>query len=211
VHERLYRSRDDRMLFGVAGGMADWLDIDPAIVRIVWALLIFAAGTGILLYIVAAIVIPEEPLDRADVAVPMGMPPGSGMAPLAGPAVAASGEAAGATAGGIEPSGSAMAGEGAPVGGSAMPAGAPQSAWVYPSRQAAREARRAERRAARGQREGNGVLILGVILVALGGWLLARMYIPFFDDRIIGPAFLVVVGILLLVNALNRPRQSPPS
>jgi uncharacterized membrane protein HdeD (DUF308 family) len=104
-----------------------------------------------------------------------------------------------------------MAGEGAPVGGSAMPAGAPQSAWVYPSRQAAREARRAERRAARGQREGNGVLILGVILVALGGWLLARMYIPFFDDRIIGPAFLVVVGILLLVNALNRPRQSPPS
>src|SRR6266542_6490911 len=71
VHERLYRSREDRMLFGVAGGMADWLDMDPAVVRIVWALLIFAAGMGVLLYIVAAIVIPEEPLDRADVPIPM--------------------------------------------------------------------------------------------------------------------------------------------
>jgi phage shock protein C len=61
VRERLYRSRDDRMLFGVAGGMAEWMDLDPAIVRLVWALLILAGGVGLLLYIVAAIVIPEEP------------------------------------------------------------------------------------------------------------------------------------------------------
>jgi phage shock protein C len=49
------------MLFGVAGGMARYLDIDPAVVRIVWALLVIAGGAGLLLYIVAAIVIPEEP------------------------------------------------------------------------------------------------------------------------------------------------------
>jgi phage shock protein PspC (stress-responsive transcriptional regulator) len=49
------------MLFGVAGGMAEWLDLDPAIVRLVWALLILAGGIGLLLYIVAAIVIPEAP------------------------------------------------------------------------------------------------------------------------------------------------------
>lgn len=61
MRERLYRSRDDRMLFGVAGGMAEWMDIDPAIVRLVWALLILAGGVGLLLYIVAAIVIPEAP------------------------------------------------------------------------------------------------------------------------------------------------------
>ena len=47
------------MLFGVAGGMARFLDLDPSIVRIVWALLAIAGGAGILLYIVAAIVIPE--------------------------------------------------------------------------------------------------------------------------------------------------------
>jgi phage shock protein C len=61
VRERLYRSRDDRMLFGVAGGMAEWMDLDPAIVRLVWALLILAGGVGLLLYIIAAIVIPEAP------------------------------------------------------------------------------------------------------------------------------------------------------
>lgn len=73
MRERLYRSRTDRMLFGVAGGMADWLDLDPSLVRLVWALLILAGGVGLLLYIVAAIVIPEEPADaaaRAAAAVP---------------------------------------------------------------------------------------------------------------------------------------------
>jgi phage shock protein PspC (stress-responsive transcriptional regulator) len=61
MRDRLYRSRSDRMLFGVAGGMARYLDIDPSIVRIIWALLVLAGGAGLLLYIVAAIVIPEEP------------------------------------------------------------------------------------------------------------------------------------------------------
>src|SRR5512143_2062185 len=65
VRERLYRSRTDRMLFGVAGGMAEWLDLDPAVVRLVWALLILAGGIGFLLYIIAAIVVPEEPLEMA--------------------------------------------------------------------------------------------------------------------------------------------------
>jgi phage shock protein C len=61
MRERLYRSRGDRMLFGVAGGMARYFNLDPAIVRLVWVLLFLAGGAGILLYIVAAIVIPEEP------------------------------------------------------------------------------------------------------------------------------------------------------
>lgn len=98
MRERLYRSRGDRMLFGVAGGMARFLDIDASIVRIVWALLVLAGGAGLLLYIVAAIVIPEEPT---------GWAPGSasaardaaGAATSAGPAGASSGAAAsGATA-----------------------------------------------------------------------------------------------------------------
>lgn len=72
--DRLYRSRSDRMLFGVAGGLARYLRIDPSIVRIVWVLLAFAAGTGILLYIVAAVLIPEEPADDvpASASAPIG-------------------------------------------------------------------------------------------------------------------------------------------
>lgn len=72
MRERLYRSREDRMLFGVAGGMAEWMDLDPAIVRLVWALLILAGGVGLLLYIVAAIVIPEAPYGMAAPAAPAG-------------------------------------------------------------------------------------------------------------------------------------------
>ncbi len=68
MERRLTRSRDDRMIAGVAGGLADYLDIDPSIVRVVWALLVFAWGLGLLLYIVMAIVVPEED------AVPDGQP-----------------------------------------------------------------------------------------------------------------------------------------
>jgi phage shock protein C len=62
VAERLYRSRDDRMLAGVAGGVAESLDADPSLVRVVWATLgIFTGGIAILVYIVMAIVVPEAP------------------------------------------------------------------------------------------------------------------------------------------------------
>lgn len=50
------------MLFGVAGGMADWLNIDPSIVRLVWVLLLLG-GVGFILYIVAAIIVPEAPIE----------------------------------------------------------------------------------------------------------------------------------------------------
>lgn len=61
--DRLYRSPDDRMLAGVAGGLAEMLDIDPSIVRIVWAVLIvLTGGLALLVYIVMAIVVPERPI-----------------------------------------------------------------------------------------------------------------------------------------------------
>ncbi len=58
--KRLYRSRDDRMICGVCGGLAKYFDIDPVIVRVIAILLIFASGTGILAYIILAIVVPLE-------------------------------------------------------------------------------------------------------------------------------------------------------
>ena len=67
--DRLYRSRDDRMLAGVAGGLAQMWGADPSLVRVIWALLaIFTGGLAFIVYIVMALVIPEEPLlpDAAD-------------------------------------------------------------------------------------------------------------------------------------------------
>ena len=61
MSERLYRSRQDRMLAGVAGGLAELWDADPSLVRIIWALLvIFTGGLALIVYIVMAIVVPER-------------------------------------------------------------------------------------------------------------------------------------------------------
>ena len=60
--KRLTRSRDDRMLAGVCGGIADYLEMDPTVVRLVTILLGFvSAGTALIGYVIAAIVIPEAP------------------------------------------------------------------------------------------------------------------------------------------------------
>lgn len=80
--ERLYRSRDDRMLAGVAGGVAELFDIDPSIIRIVWALVaILTGGVGLLVYIVMAIVVPERPTDLGPRVHPAGAAPGGGTPP----------------------------------------------------------------------------------------------------------------------------------
>jgi phage shock protein C len=66
MNEHLYRSRDDRMIAGVAGGLAEIWDADPSLIRIVWALLIFlTGGIALLVYIVMAIVVPEEDIVHA--------------------------------------------------------------------------------------------------------------------------------------------------
>ena len=62
MSERLYRSVDDRMIAGVCGGVAARLDIDPSIVRIVWALLILPSGLiALAAYLVMWLVVPEAP------------------------------------------------------------------------------------------------------------------------------------------------------
>ena len=69
------------MLFGVAGGMAEWMDLDPSVVRLVWALLILAGGVGLLLYIIAAIVIPEAPYEASGAAGAASASPGASALP----------------------------------------------------------------------------------------------------------------------------------
>lgn len=58
-NKRLYLSRD-KVIGGVAGGIAEYFDVDPTIVRLIWALAIFS-GVGVLVYIAAMIIIPERP------------------------------------------------------------------------------------------------------------------------------------------------------
>lgn len=71
MSRRLYRSRKDRVLAGVCGGLAHYFNLDPVLIRIAFVALALAGGAGILIYILAAIVIPEasagEDVPRADV------------------------------------------------------------------------------------------------------------------------------------------------
>lgn len=58
---KLVRSRTNRMLCGVCGGVGEYLNVDPTIVRLIWLLCSMAScGTGLLVYIIAAIVMPED-------------------------------------------------------------------------------------------------------------------------------------------------------
>ena len=59
--KRLYRSRRDVMICGVCGGIAEYFDIDPTIVRLIAVVLIFGWGSGLLAYLVGAIIIPKNP------------------------------------------------------------------------------------------------------------------------------------------------------
>ncbi|MGA7722670.1 MAG: PspC domain-containing protein [Ignavibacteriaceae bacterium] len=60
-NKRLYRSRKDKMLGGVAGGIAEYFEIDPVIFRIIFAVTFFVFGGGLLAYIIMWIIIPQEP------------------------------------------------------------------------------------------------------------------------------------------------------
>jgi len=62
VNRRLYRCRHNKLLAGVAAGVAEFFDLDPTLVRVLWFVSIFFGGIGLLLYIGMALIVPLEPL-----------------------------------------------------------------------------------------------------------------------------------------------------
>lgn len=60
MNRKLYRSNSNKMLCGVCGGIGEYLGIDPTLIRLLWAILA-CSGTGILVYFIAAIIIPQDP------------------------------------------------------------------------------------------------------------------------------------------------------
>ena len=188
MDDRLFRSRTDRMIAGVAGGLAERYDLDPALVRIGWALLIL--GTGglfFLLYIVMAIVVPEEPLEWTTPPVATGTATGT-----ASPAPGAAPDAAigSAPEGGSEVPGSVA---GASLPGATQPGAAPAMS--------PREARRAARGA---RRASNAPMIFGAVLVIVGILALAGQVVPGLDFDLIWPIGLIVLGGALVFGATNR-------
>jgi phage shock protein C len=183
VTDRLYRSRDDRILAGVAGGLAENLDADPSIIRIVWVLLVFlTGGIALLVYIVMAIVVPERP---------EGMPIQPWTA--SGPASAAPGT--------TDPS------EGVPSAGAGP---VPEGGWRAPDGSTVPLAAGATATSRRHRDPADRTpiaLLAGLLLIVLGGWFLIRRFIPEVDLWFWWPLLAVAAGVVLLVVALLPPRR----
>lgn len=182
MNHRLYRSPDDRIIAGVAGGMAETYDLDPALVRVGWALLILVTGgIFLLLYIVMVFAVPLRPPEMS-LWGPSGAPP-----PPLGP--------------------DGQPGPATPAG-TAAPAG--PGATATPGFTAASGAAQAPPpdyyRRHREHRDGQGALVFGVILIALGAYFLVRQFIPAIDFSLFWPVIVIIGGVLLIVVASSRPR-----
>ena len=64
--QRLYRSRTNKVFAGVCGGLAEYFDVDPVVIRVLFVLMVLFGGSGILLYIAAIIIVPQKPYNPAD-------------------------------------------------------------------------------------------------------------------------------------------------
>ena len=60
THGRHHKSSRDKKIAGVCGGIAEYLGTDPTIIRLAWALMVFGWGSGVLAYIICALILPEE-------------------------------------------------------------------------------------------------------------------------------------------------------
>ena len=167
MNRRLYRCQHDKRIAGVASGLAEYFDVDPTIIRVLWVISIFFGGIGLLAYIAMAIIVPLEPEQGF---MPGGQPGPDGTvdggAPGAGPSPAPS------------------------------PAGWHSTAITH-------------RRPTRGG--GHATTIFGAILILFGAVALIDAYLPAWADsgKFLWPAFIVGIGVLLVVTAMRRETTEP--
>lgn len=60
MKKRLCKSSTDKKVCGVCGGIANYFDVDPTVIRLIWVIFTLAGGSGLIAYIIAAIIMPDE-------------------------------------------------------------------------------------------------------------------------------------------------------
>jgi len=195
VTDRLYRSQTDRVIAGVAGGLAAWLRIDPSIVRVGWVVLaVLTGGIFLLVYIVMMIVVPLAPDGWMPSPGPppggswnpppggsWGPPPGAGQwgsPPNAGPWGAAPPTGQGTSAQPGAP----------PTGQWTPPPGGPGPSWKGPDTT-------------------NAGIVGGFVLVGIGIWFLVDQFVHI-DWQLVWPVVVILIGAGLIVAAMRRSRPS---
>ena len=205
MEKRLYRSRTDRMISGVCGGIAEYFAIDPTIVRLATAaLLLVTSGAVILVYIVMAIVVPETPAEgESDSPRAMTTEEISASAQGFGrdiqvAANKAVGGAAGAAGAAGVVSGDVPADATSPAGGveehmppEAQPAPAPPAAPASDHRSG-----------------GTGAVLVGVLLIAFGLLVFVQRTLGFdllsMSWRLFVPGVIILLGVLILIRAMRK-------
>jgi phage shock protein PspC (stress-responsive transcriptional regulator) len=179
VGDRLYRSQYDRVIAGVAGGIAAWVHVDPSLVRVAWVLAaIFSGGIFALVSIVMVLVVPLAP-DGWTTPPAMRATPGGDAVPGWGQPGTGPGSGPGGPGPGVPgaPAGSA----GTP----SWPAGPPPATWDGTA-------------AARG-----ACMVAGTALVLLGLWLLVGQYVHI-DWNLVWPLVVMGAGVPLITAAERR-------
>jgi phage shock protein C len=224
---RLYRSTDDRVISGVAGGMAEYFDMDPALVRVIWVLsFVVTASVTFWVYLVMMLVVPAQPAEW-----PPQSPWAPGGAPIGGAPIGSS--SAGFSAdyappvSGPAPAGPAPSGDpssdpanaqaGAPAGDPAatMPGTPPPAApngWWSGDWRAQRRQERWQRRQERWQQRaedmqyhsyGGPGLVVGLRLVLIGGLLAWHQFDANFDLNAAWPIAIIAFGAILVASAFR--------
>lgn len=213
---RLYRTADDRIIAGVAGGVAAYFDVDPVIVRIIWFLSVFMTGSlTFWAYIVMIWVVPLEPTE---------WPPQSPWAPGGGPAGFGANYTPPTASGFVPPAPQAPTPD-APASGPAADGTAPTQPGAIPDPAAGfasmpgqppapnagwapdwRTQRRQDRWARRSEREGFGGpgLAFGLLLILVGGLLAWHQVDPNFSFNLTWPIVVVAFGAMLVVSSIRR-------
>ena len=193
--DRLYRSPTDRVIAGVAGGLAVWLNLDPSLVRVAWVLLaILSGGIFVLVYIVMMIVVPLPPPGW----LPQPRAPGqwTGWSPSQpGPGAVPGWDSATAPSAGEPPQPGTTP---PPAGWTSQPAAGWTSqppAWT-------------PQPGAHQAGPGSAGIVVGAVLVLVGAWFLIDQYVNIEWD-LAWPVVVIGLGALLIGGALWRGRSSP--
>jgi len=217
---RLYRSADDRILAGVASGVAAYFDVDPVIVRIIWFLSVFFTGTlTFWAYLIMIVVVPLEPSEwPAQSPWAPGGGPGSYPAGYAAPVTGATdaaaagepGAAAGFAEAGTGPATAPGAVPGTPPAAGPVPGGWSGNEWRSQWRQERWQARadRWQQRAERREHAYGGPgLIFGLLLILVGGMLAWHQFDPNFDLNVTWPIVTIAFGAILIFSSLRFRRN----
>ena len=210
MNDRLYRSRDDRVISGVAGGLAERLDVDPSIVRVAWVILaVLSGGLLALVYLVMMVVVPEAPFDapgRSGGVDPWSTPAATGVRPAVAP------DPTGASDQPVthDPAAATDPEQTAPFTATGAPAASTrdQGTWLPPDGRSVPHSDPGAWAAPRERRnERGGGLVLGFILILVGAYFLIREYVPQVDLDATWPVLVVGAGVVLVVFALLPDRS----